>query len=81
MKTAKYFSAKWCAPCKQFKPIMEKLSNEGYDIQFIDGDENPSMANEYDVRSVPTTVIQENSVEVKRIIGIRSRAEMIEELS
>jgi len=60
---------------------MEKLSNEGYDIQFIDGDENPSMANEYDVRSVPTTVIQENSVEVKRIIGIRSRAEMIEELS
>ena len=81
MKTAKYFSAKWCGPCKQFKPIMQKLSNEGYDIQFIDGDENPSMANEYDVRSVPTTVIQENSVEVKRIIGIRSRAEMIEELS
>jgi len=81
MKTAKYFSAKWCGPCKQFKPIMQKLSNEGFDIQFIDGDENPKLANQYGVRSIPTTVIEQESKEVKRIIGIRSRAEMIEELS
>jgi len=81
MKTAKYFSAKWCGPCKQFKPIMQKLSNEGYDIEFIDGDENQSLANQYNIRSIPTTVIQQDNVEVERIIGVRSRAEMIELLS
>ena len=54
MKTAKYFSATWCGPCKVFKPIMKELSDEGYDIQFIDGDENPKLANKYNIRSVPT---------------------------
>jgi len=81
MKTAKYFSATWCGPCKQFKPIMQKLSNEGFDIDFIDGDENPSLVSQYDIRSVPTTIIQQDNIEVKRIIGVRSRAEMIELLS
>ena len=81
MKTAKYFSATWCGPCKVFKPIMKELSDDGYDIQFIDGDENPKLANKYNIRSVPTTVIEEEDKEVNRIIGLRSKEEMIKELT
>ena len=58
MKKAKYFSAVWCGPCKVFKPIMKELSDEGYDIEFIDGDENQDLAVQYNIRSVPTTIIQ-----------------------
>ena len=81
MKTAKYFSATWCGPCKQFKPIMQELSDEGYDIEFIDGDNNRDLAIKYNIRSIPTTVIEENEKEINRIVGVRSKEEMIKELS
>jgi|TARA_R110000787_G_scaffold17332_2_gene54427 thioredoxin 1 len=80
MKTAKYFSATWCGPCKVFKPIMKELSDDGYSIEFIDGDESPELANKYNIRSVPTTVIEVDGEEVDRIIGIKSKQEMIEVL-
>ena len=81
MKTAKYFSATWCGPCKQFKPIMEELSNEGYNIEFIDGDENRDLAIKYNIRSIPTTVIEEEGKEINRLLGVKSKEEIIEELS
>lgn len=81
MKTAKYFSAAWCGPCKQFKPIMQELSDEGYDIEFIDGDENKEVAIEYNIRSIPTTVIELDGKEINRLVGVRSKEEMIDELA
>ena len=84
MKTAKYFSATWCGPCKQFKPIMEELASEGYNIEFIDGDENREEAMKYNIRSVPTTIILEGEAfsyhETARIVGVRTKEEMIKEL-
>jgi|TARA_B100000900_G_C20292027_1_gene598506 thiol-disulfide isomerase/thioredoxin len=84
MKTAKYFSATWCGPCKQFKPIMEELASEGYNIEFIDGDENREEAMKYNIRSVPTTIILEGEAfsyhESARIVGVRTKEEMIKEL-
>tara|TARA_R100001377_G_scaffold82531_1_gene62995 strand:- start:145 stop:390 length:246 start_codon:yes stop_codon:yes gene_type:complete len=81
MKIAKYFSAEWCGPCKVFKPIMKSLSSEGYNIEFIDGDKSPKLANEYNIRSVPTTIIETDGEETNRIIGVRSKEQMIEALS
>jgi thioredoxin 1 len=81
MKVAKYFSATWCGPCKQFKPIMQELSNEGYNIEFIDGDENRDLAIKYNIRSIPTTVIEEEGKEINRLLGVKSKEEIIEELS
>ena len=69
MKTAKYFTATWCGPCKAFKPIMNEIANEGYSIQVIDVDQNQELASKYGVRSIPATVIEENGVEVDRFVG------------
>jgi thioredoxin 1 len=69
MKTIKYFSAKWCGPCRTFKPIMNEIANEGYSVQFIDIDQNETLTSQYNVKSVPTTVIEENGVEVDRFVG------------
>ena len=43
MKTAKYFTASWCGPCKMFKPIMKEIEREGHSIQFIDIDYDDDM--------------------------------------
>ena len=81
MKTAKYFTATWCGPCKAFKPVMNEVAGEGYSIQFIDVDENQSLASQYGVRSVPTTVIEENGVEVDRFVGALSKEAVKNKLS
>ena len=81
MKTIKYFSATWCGPCKSFKPVMNEIASEGYSVQFIDIDQSSSVAEQYNVRSVPTVVIEENGVEVDRFIGAISKQAVLERIS
>ena len=80
MKTMKYFSATWCGPCKTFKPIMNEIAGEGYSVQFIDVDQSQDLAAKHNVRSVPTTVIEENGMEVDRIIGSVSKQQIMSKL-
>ena len=65
----KYFSATWCGPCKVFKPVMTEIASEGHSVEFIDIDQEKNKAQKYNVRSVPTVVIEENGVEVDRFVG------------
>jgi|TARA_B100001996_G_C18497664_1_gene530195 thioredoxin 1 len=81
MKTAKYFSATWCGPCQTFKPIMNEIKSEGYYVEFIDIDNLSDLAQQYNVRSVPTVVIEENGVEVDRVVGMQTKRVMLERLS
>ena len=76
----KYFSATWCGPCKTFKPIMNEISGEGYSVQFIDIDQQQDLAAKHNVRSVPTTIIEENGMEVDRIIGSVSKQQVLSKL-
>ena len=78
MKTVKYFTATWCGPCQRFKPIMQEVANEGYSVQFIDIDSQKDTAEQYNVRSVPTVVIEENGSEVDRLIGATSKQIVLE---
>ena len=80
MKTMKYFSATWCGPCKTFKPIMNEISGEGYSVQFIDIDQQQDLAARYNVRSVPTTIIEKNGIEVDRFIGSVSKQQVLSKL-
>ena len=80
MKTLKYFTATWCGPCQRFKPIMQEVANEGYSVQFIDIDSQKDTAEQYNVRSVPTVVIEENGSEVDRLIGATSKQIVLERL-
>ena len=80
MKTMKYFSATWCGPCKTFKPIMNEISGEGYSVQFIDIDQSQDLAAKYNVRSVPTTVIEDNGIEVDRFVGSVSKQQVLSKL-
>ena len=80
MKTMKYFSATWCGPCKAFKPIMQEVANDGYSVEFIDVDQSQETATKYGIRSVPTTVIEENGIEVNRFVGAIPKDQVIAKL-
>ncbi len=80
MKTMKYFSAVWCGPCKAFKPVMNEIAGEGYSIEFIDVDQEQNKAEKYNVRSVPTVVIEENGIEVDRFVGSIPKQMILEKL-
>jgi len=81
MKTAKYFSATWCGPCKTFKPIVQEVVSEGYNIEYIDIDSNQDTAVEYGVRSVPTVVILQNGTEVDRLVGSVPKQVLLDKLN
>jgi thioredoxin 1 len=50
------FEADWCAPCRAIAPILEDLSTENKNIEFVkcNIDENPELANRFSIRNIPT---------------------------
>ena len=81
MKTMKYFSAKWCGPCRTFRPIMEEVaSEEAIIVEFIDVDNEQNKAEKYKVTAVPTIVVEENGIVIDRIIGVITKQQILERL-
>lgn len=75
------FKAPWCAPCKTITPVLEEMSEEGYNIFAVDVDTDSDTAAKYGIRGVPTLITFENGKEVTRSSGVKPKAELIELLS
>jgi thioredoxin 1 len=70
--TLKDFYADWCGPCKTQDPILEDLEEEYGDVEFekINVDEQQDVANEYQVRSLPTLIVENDDGIVERFVGV-----------
>ena len=80
-KSIKYFTASWCQPCAQFRPIMTEIKDEGHDIEIIDVDECDEVIMEnYNIEHVPTSVVEEDGLEVERFEGSLSREEVLDKI-
>ena len=66
-----YFSASWCNPCKSLAPIMNQVG-QSIEVQKIDVDKQSDLASQYNVRSVPTVILIDAGMEVKRFSGVQS---------
>jgi thioredoxin 1 len=72
MKRILRFTASWCQPCKSMAMILEEC-NTNLPIEVIDIDIHTELAVEYGIRSVPTLVILDENVEVKRMVGLMTK--------
>ncbi|MFH0896519.1 MAG: thioredoxin [Candidatus Bathyarchaeota archaeon] len=70
------FWAPWCAPCRMVAPIVEGLALD-YAGRVLFGklnmDENPQVATQFQIRSIPTILVFKNGKTVDRIVGAMPR--------
>ncbi len=64
-----FFNASWCGPCRQMKPIVQRMKRQGYHMRDVDIDRHRDLAQEYGISAVPTFVFLENGSEVNRFTG------------
>ena len=70
------FWATWCAPCKAIAPMLESAADDyqgRLKIAKVDVTNNPSLASQYNIRSIPCLVIFNNGAEVERYVGALNR--------
>ena len=73
MKRVLRFTASWCQPCKVLAKNLEAVNNVySIPIEVVDIDVHQEVAMDYGIRSVPTLVMLNENIEVKRFSGVRS---------
>ena len=73
------FWAPWCGPCQMVLPIVEEIAEERTDIKVgkVNVDENPELAKQFRVMSIPTLVVIKNGEEVNRSMGAKPKAQVL----
>lgn len=80
MKKVLRFTASWCAPCKMLSKTLDEIQPT-IPFEVIDIDVHPEVAAEYGIRSIPTMVMVDELIEVKRVTGIKTKEQITEWLN
>ena len=73
------FWAPWCGPCRMIAPFLEEIAGERADIKVgkINVDEQPELAAEFNVMSIPMLVVIENGRIVNRSVGAKPKSAIL----
>jgi thioredoxin 2 len=75
--------ADWCGPCHMLAPTIDQLSSEmagRVKVAKLNIDENPSTANRFGIRSIPTLLILKRGQVVDRLVGVQPKEEIVRRL-
>ena len=73
------FWAPWCGPCRMVVPIVEEIAQEREDIKVvkINVDEEPALAAQYQIMSIPTLMVFKNGEITNQSVGGKSKAQIL----
>ncbi len=74
------FWAAWCGPCKLLAPIIEELAEEFEGkavIGKVEIDEEPDLAAQFGIMSIPTLVLFQDGKEINRVVGLQSKQALV----
>ena len=76
------FWASWCGPCRMVLPIIEQIAGERDDIKVakINVDEEPELARQYGIMTIPTLMVIKDGQIVKQSAGAKSKAQILDML-
>ena len=74
------FYADWCGPCKMMAPVLEEIAenNNGFKIVKLNVDENMSIAEKYNIMSIPALFVFDKGEVVNKSIGLISKNEVLD---
>lgn len=76
--------APWCGPCRIIGPVLDQLAAESqqrYRIAKLNVDENPQIASEYQISSIPTMLIFKDGTLIDRLIGAHPKQVIADRLA
>ena len=73
------FYADWCGPCRMVAPIIEEIANENSDmvVAKVNVDNDPELASEFGVFSIPTLVVMKDGKVASKSAGARPKAQIL----
>ncbi|KAF0235434.1 MAG: thioredoxin [Prolixibacteraceae bacterium] len=76
------FWAPWCGPCKIIAPTLNEIAETETHIVVgkVNVDYNQDLARKYKVRNIPTMLIFKNGAEVGRIVGVKTKKAILNEV-
>ena len=76
------FWATWCGPCQMMAPVVEEIAEENpqWVVGKIDVDEEPALAQQFSIVSIPTLVVLKGGKEVNRLVGFRKKEQVLAEI-
>jgi len=77
------FWAEWCGPCKMIAPVLEEIATEHAGkirVAKVNVDDNPGLARQFDVMSIPTLMVFSEGEVKQRLVGAKGKAQLLEDL-
>ncbi len=73
------FWAPWCGPCQMVGPILDEIAGERSDVKVckVNVDEEMELARQFRVMSIPTILVMENGQIRQKMIGARSKDQLL----